>query len=195
VKAVILLGTLKKTALSNTATLCEFFARRLEREGVQCETIRLAEHDIHPGTYSNMGEGDAWPVILEKVLAASVIVFATPIWWANQSSLTQRVIERLDELHDYVMQGNPSGLEGKVAGIIITGDSDGAQAIIGNICSFLNGVGVVVPPYATLSVLWERQAKSQSPTREELLAKYEADYAETADRMIGQLLSYARRKA
>jgi hypothetical protein len=28
------------------------------------------------------------------------------------------------------------------------------------------------------------------PTREELLSKYESDYAETADKMIRQLLKY-----
>ncbi|MES1244419.1 MAG: hypothetical protein ABUT39_22635 [Acidobacteriota bacterium] len=72
---------------------------------------------------------------------------------------------------------------------MITGDSDGAQHIIGSLCNFFNAVGLLVPPYATLSVLWERQAKSANPTREELLKKYEADYAKTADRLIGQLLA------
>jgi hypothetical protein len=32
-KATILLGTLKKTGLSNTETLCEFLSGRMEREG------------------------------------------------------------------------------------------------------------------------------------------------------------------
>ena len=33
-----------------------------------------------------------------KVLASDILIIATPIWWSNQSSLIQRVIERLDEL-------------------------------------------------------------------------------------------------
>ncbi len=88
------------------------------------------------------------------------------------------------------MEGKPSGLEGKVAGIVVTGDSDGSQHIIGNLCNFFNGVGLLVPPYATLTVLWDRQAKSEKPSKAELLRKYESDYAKTADRMIAQLTSH-----
>lgn len=190
-KATILLGTLKKSGLSNTETLCEFLSGRMEREGIRCETVKLLEHEILPGTYSDMGEGDEWPNILRRVLDSEVIILATPVWWGNQSSEIQRVIERLDELHDEILAGKPSRLEGKVGGIVITGDSDGAEHIIGNFCNFFNAVGLLVPPYATLSVLWERQAKDKEPTKEELLRKYESDYAETADKMIQQLFKYA----
>lgn len=190
-RATILLGTLKTSAFSNTETLSEFLAGRMEREGIRCEIVKLASHEIPPGTCSDMGGADEWPAILQKVLDSEIVVFATPIWWNNQSSLIQRVIERLDELHDKVLAGEPSPLDGKVAGIVITGDSDGAQSVIANLCNFFNAVGLLVPPYATLSVLWERQAKGADPTREELLEKYEADYAGTADRMIQRLLQSA----
>lgn len=189
--ATILLATLKSSGLSNTQTLCEFFARRLERRGIACDTVKLVDHRIPPGTYTSMGEGDEWPPILEKVLRSEIVIFATPIWWGGQSSLMQRVIERLDELHDRVLEGESSPLEGKAGGIIITGDSDGAQHVIGNVCNFFNAVGLLVPPYATLSVLWERQAKGTDPTRDELLRKYEADYSGTADRMVEQLVKFA----
>jgi multimeric flavodoxin WrbA len=114
-KATILLATLKQTGLSNTATLCEFLAERMQRAAITCETIKLVDHNIPPGTYSNMGPGDEWPRILDKILASDILIFATPVWWSNQSSLMQRVIERLDELHDHILEGKPSGLEGKVA--------------------------------------------------------------------------------
>ena len=192
-KALILLGTLKKEGLSNTESLCEFLSRRMEREGIDCEIIKLVNHEILPGTYSNMGGRDEWPVILDKVLASEMLILATPVWWGNQSSEIQRVIERLDELHDQVLAGNPSPLDGKVGGIVVTGDSDGAQHIIASMCNFFNAVGLLVPPYATLSVLWERQAKNMNPTKEELLSKYESSYASTADKMIQQLLKYARK--
>lgn len=190
-KTTILLGTLKKSGLSNTKTLCEFLSRRMEREGIRCETVKLVEHEVLPGTYADMGEGDEWPGILEKVPASEIVILATPVSWGNQSSEIQRVIERLDELHDKVLAGEPSPLEGKVGGVVITGDSDGAEHIIGNICNFFNAVGLLIPPYATLSVLWERQAKDKKPTKEVLLHKYESAYAGTADRMIRQLLKYA----
>jgi multimeric flavodoxin WrbA len=193
VKATILLATLKQSGLSHTATLCEFLAARMERAGILCETIKLVDHEIPPGTYSDMGSGDGWPDILARILDSDIIVFATPVWWSNHSSLMQRVIERLDELHDYVMAGKPSGLEGKSGGIVVTGDSDGSQHIIGNICNFFNGVGLVIPPYATLTVLWDKHAKNEKPTRQALLRKYEKEYAKTAERMIEQLVAFAGR--
>ena len=71
-------------------------------------------------------------------------------------------------------------------------DSDGAQHVIGNVSNFFNAIGLLLPPYATLSVLWERQAKGKTPTREELMEKYEKDYGSTADRLVRQLLDHAR---
>jgi len=102
------------------------------------------------------------------------------------------VIERLDEIHDDILADKPSPLEGKVAGIVITGDSDGAEHVIGNISNFFNAVGLLIPPYATLSVLWDKQAKGRKTSKKTLLEKYESSYADTADKMIRQLLKYAR---
>ena len=191
--AIILLATLKRDELSNTQTLSEFLAGRMALRGIDCEIVKLVDHDIPPGTCSSMGDGDGWPDILERILAAQIVIFATPIWWSNHSSLTQRVIERLDELHDRILAGDGSPLDGKVAGIVITGDSDGAQQVIGNICNFCNAIGLLVPPFATLSVLWDRQAKGAAPTKEELLRKYEDQHATTADKMITRLLEHAPR--
>ncbi|MGH7658405.1 MAG: flavodoxin family protein [Gemmatimonadales bacterium] len=192
-KATILLGTLKKAELSNTETLCEFLVGRMEGKGIRCEIIKLVNYEIPPGTCSNLGEGDEWPEVLDKVLDSKIVILATPIWWDSHSSLIQRVIERLDELHDQVLAGESSPLEGRVGGIVITGDSDGSQHIIGNLCNFFNATGLLIPPYATLSVLWKDQAKGANPAREDLLRKYESDYADTADKMIQQLLEYAAR--
>jgi multimeric flavodoxin WrbA len=187
-KALILVATLKKEGLSNTLTLAEFLAETMRSSGIEVNIVRLAELNIPPGTYSDMGEGDEWPDVLTQILAADVLVFATPIWWNNLSSLMQRVVERLDELHDQVMKGKPSGLEKKAAGIVITGDSDGAQSVIATLANFFNAVGLPLPPQATLSVLWDAQAKGKTPTREELVEKYEKDYAKTADTMIKQIV-------
>jgi hypothetical protein len=78
-----------------------------------------------------------------------------------------------------------------VGGVVITGDSDGAQHVIGNVFNFFNALGLVIPPFASLSVLWDRQAKNADATREELMKKYESDYADAADRMIGQMVAHA----
>jgi len=190
-KAVILLGTLKKEGLSNTETLAEFFAGRLQKQGIEYEIIKLVNKNVLPGTYHDMGPGDDWPAILQKITDAGMVIFATPVWWGGHSSEIQKVIERLDKVHDEILAGMESRLADKGAGILITGDSDGAQHIIGNLCNFLNAVGVIVPPYGALSVLWEGQKKEATTTKEELMKKYEGEYTETADTMISQLSRFA----
>ncbi len=191
-KATILLGTLKKEGLSNTEVLSDFLQGFLEKQNINTTIVKLVEHSIWPGTYSDMGEGDEWPAILKQLLDSDIIIFATPIWWNNQSSEIQRVIERLDELHDEIMAGKPARLKGKVGGIVITGDSDGAQHIIANVSNFYNAIGVVFPPFSTLSVLWEKQAKGKNTTRDELMEKYKKDYADTAEKMVKQLIKYSQ---
>ncbi len=193
-KALILLATLKTDELSATATLSEFLAKKMQAAKIEVDTVRLADLNIPPGTYSDMGDGDEWPGVLKQILAADILIFATPIWWNNISSLMQRVIERLDELHDQTMKGKPSGLEKKAAGIVVTGDSDGAQTLIGTLANFFNAIALPLPPSATLTVLWEGQAKGNKTTRKQLLAKYKKDYAKTADKMVKQLLAAAKSK-
>jgi multimeric flavodoxin WrbA len=143
-------------------------------------------------TYLDMGEGDEWPAIFEKIKEASILIFATPIWWGNHSSEMQKVIERLDEINDKLAQGEESVLQNKTGGIIITGDSDGAQHIIGNISNFLNAVGVTVPPFCTLSVMSEEHKKGSEVMKEELLKKFNQNYAETAETMANGLVSYSQ---
>ncbi|MBW7469056.1 multimeric flavodoxin WrbA [Pontibacter aydingkolensis] len=71
------------------------------------------------------------------------------LWWSNRTSEIQRVTERLDELHDEILEGKESKLSGKAGGVVITGDSDGGQHIITNTSNFYNASGVLLPPFAT----------------------------------------------
>lgn len=186
-KAVILLGTLKKSGLSNTEVLSEFFKEQLKQVNIDCEIIKLVNYTILPGTYTQMGPEDEWPLILNKIIEADMILFATPIWWSNHSSEIQRIVERLDHLHDNILEGKPSGLEGKVGGIIITGDSDGAQQVIGILSNFFNAIGLALPPHATLSVLWEGQRKGAETKKEDLMKKYQDEYSSTAQTMVKEM--------
>lgn len=193
-KAIILLGTLKKDTQSNTQVLSEFFTEHLAERGVKSEVVRLVDYRILPGTSSDMGEGDAWPAVFQKVLDADIVIFATPIWWGTYSSEIQRVIERLDAVHDDIMQGKPSPLEGKVGGIIITGASDGAEHIIGMIANFFGNIGLSLPPFASLSVLWSGHEKGNKLSRDELLEKYKEEYTDTARTMVKQLMSSCEKR-
>jgi len=189
-KAIILLATLKQDELSNTEVLANFFSEKLKKNNINSEIIRLVNYNIPPGTYHNMGEDDDWPMILEKLKASEIIIFATPIWWGNHSSEMQKVIERLDEVHDEIRSGKESIFLGKAGGIIITGDSDGTQHIIGNFANFFNAIGLALPPMTSLTVIADEHAKDHKNTKEELMAIYEKDYAETAETMAKNLSDF-----
>jgi multimeric flavodoxin WrbA len=148
------------------------------------------EYEIKPGIKSNMGKGDEWPGILKKVLAADIIVFATPVWWGIQSSLLQRVIERLDELHEELRETGKSRLINKVGGIVVTGEEDGEQHITGNIANFLLSMGVTLPPHcaAVYQGGYERATKSSLGKR----FREEKHIAEAARKMARNLAFFAK---
>lgn len=109
VRALFLLGTLKKKqVLSHTQALCEVVAEIFKaQEKVDSEIIRLRDYDIQPGVKTEIDDDD-WPKIVKKMLRADIIIFATPVWWGIQSSLIQRIIERLDELNDELLETGKS---------------------------------------------------------------------------------------
>jgi multimeric flavodoxin WrbA len=185
-KAIILLATLKAKGTSNTAVLTDFAVEYFTKENIDCEVVRLAEHDISPGTYIDVGTNDDWPAIYTKILAADIVIFATPIWWNNHSSELQRVIERLDEVFDIIEEGKPSPLEGKLGGVIITGDSDGVEHITGNIANFFCSIGVTIPAYSSLGVIWDGHSKQKKTSRAALLEYYRKEYAQDAQAMARQ---------
>ena len=192
--AIFLLATLKhKRAgqeFSHTETLAEVVIECLRQYGVRSQMIRLVEYDIPAGTKSNLGSGDDWPGILKKILASDIVVFATPIWWGIQSSLMQRVIERLDELHDELLETGKSRLTNKVGGIVITGEEDGEQHITGNIANFLLNMGVLLPPHCSVSY----QGEYTRATRNSLGKKFfeEKLTIEAAEKMAKNLAFFAR---
>src|SRR5450432_3183906 len=127
---------------------------------VKTEIIRLVEYEILPGTKSNMGKKDEWPRILEKLARADIIVFATPIWWSGHSSLIQRMLERLDELNDEIVETGNSEFLNKVGGMVITGGEDGVQNVIAGLANFMVWNGLTLPPACSLSYIGNHRAKT-----------------------------------
>jgi multimeric flavodoxin WrbA len=120
-------------------------------------------------------------------LAADIIIFATPVWWGVQSSLIQRVIERLDQIHDEIMDSRKSRLTNKVAGIVVSGDSDGAEHIIGNLANFFAALGLTFPPFCSFTVLWPGLAKNSNKSKEEIWKYLEDTYTSTAKKAAQNL--------
>ena len=53
--------------------------------------------------------------LTEKIRAADIILFATPVWWGGRSSLMQRVIERMDAFDEEYIAGGRSVLYNKLS--------------------------------------------------------------------------------
>jgi len=191
-KAIILLATLKSKGLSNTEILVEFFGEFLSKKNIEFEVIKLVDHQILPGSYTHLDVEDDWPQIYQKILDADILLFATPIWWNNHSSELQRCIERLDEVYDIINSGEDSPLDGKLGGVIITGDSDGVEHITGNIANFFSCIGVTVPPYTSLGVIWEGHSKDSKKTKSQLKQYYAKTYSEDADAMAESLAKHLK---
>ncbi len=109
--------------LSNTEEVANMIIKHMKEHGeVESETIRLSDKNIPVGLKLKESEDDEWPTIADKMKKADIILFATPIWWGQRSSLMQRIIERMDAF-DEGEAGGREALLNKVAGVVVTGSS------------------------------------------------------------------------
>lgn len=144
--AVALVCSLKPSpAESSSALMAEHICNHLGSMGVKTESVRCVDYAISPGVEADMGDGDQWPQIREKLLAADILVLSTPIWLGHPSSVTQRVLERLDaELSSTDDAGRPI-MVGKVAVVGVVGNEDGAHKVISDCFQGLNDIGYTIP--------------------------------------------------
>jgi len=134
-------------ATSNTEEVTNLVLEKMRAESdISDMHVRLADRNIPVGLGFNEGEGDEWPGIVDEIQKADIILFATPIWWGNRSSLMQRVIERMDAFDEEVIAGGRAALLNKVAGIVITGSEDGAQAVMAGMMEVLSFLNFTLPP-------------------------------------------------
>ncbi|PYI37299.1 NADPH-dependent oxidoreductase [Arthrobacter psychrolactophilus] len=156
-KALILVCTLSPSPKrSSSELLASQVAAELSMHAVQSETLRIVDFDVKPGVEKDMGEGDAWPGIRDKIMASDILVLATPIWVGHPSSLAQRVLERLDaELSETDREGRPI-LFDKVAMVAVVGNEDGAHHVIADLSQGLGEVGFSIA--AQGSTYWVGEA-------------------------------------
>ncbi|CUX22548.1 MULTISPECIES: flavodoxin family protein [Agrobacterium] len=150
-KVLALNATLKSSTSaepSSTEKLLTLILRELGNHDVQTETIRLADHDIKPGVTSDEGEGDAWPAIREKIVAADILLFGTPIWLGQPSSVCKRALERMDAFLDETDEQGRMVSYGKVAAVAVVGNEDGAHHVSAELFQALNDVGFTIPANA-----------------------------------------------
>lgn len=146
--AIALNCTLKKSngESSSTDAMIELLAGELKQRGVEfAGTIRVADHDVKPGVTSDEGEGDAWPELRRRILAADILIFGTPIWLGQPSSIAQRVAERMDAFLSETDEQQRMPSYGKVAILAVVGNEDGAHNVSAKLYQALSDTGWTIP--------------------------------------------------
>jgi multimeric flavodoxin WrbA len=170
-RAFALNCTLKPSpADSSCELLLTQVLNQLSTHGVEGQIVRVSDNDIKPGVTSDEGAGDDWPGLREQILAADIFILGTPIWMGHPSSISQRVLERLDAfLGEQDDQGRMISYD-RVACVAVVGNEDGAHHVFAELAQGLSDVGFTLPPEG--SVYWVGEAmqavdfKDKSPTPE-----------------------------
>ena len=145
-KALILNCTLKPSPeTSSTEALAQVVIDELKKGGAETELVRLVDLNLKPGVKTDQGEGDDWPAVHDKIMAANIVVFATPTWVGQMSSVCMRALERMDALFEETDDSGRPVAFGKVGGIVITGNEDGAHHIVATVSQALIDMGFTMP--------------------------------------------------
>ncbi|MFD5630918.1 MULTISPECIES: flavodoxin family protein [unclassified Streptomyces] len=142
---------------SSSQLLAEQVMAEFRDLDVEGEVVRVADFDVRPGVELDMGEGDQWPLLREKVMQADIVLIATPIWLGHPSSICQRVLERLDaELSETDDEGRLLTYN-KVAAVAVVGNEDGAHKVSSDVFQGLNDIGFSLAPGAVTYWVGEAQ--------------------------------------
>ena len=175
-RALALNCTLKKgPEPSSTAALAQVVLDALASRGAEVEMVRVADLVVEPGVVSEpLSETDEWPALRDKVVAADILVIATPTWLGQPSSIAKKVLERMDALLSETQDdGRPIAYD-KVAGVVVVGNEDGAHHCVAEIAQALIDIGYTVPGQA-----WTYWNKGPGPGDEVYLTTDEREWSDT----------------
>jgi multimeric flavodoxin WrbA len=137
-----MIGVLRKAFATHDVTLAD--------------PIRIADYNVKPGVTSDEGDGDDWPQLRERILAADILVFGTPIWLGQISSIAKRVLERMDAFLSETDDKGRMPSYGKVAVAAVVGNEDGAHWATSQLFQALNDTGWTIP--AAAACYWVGEA-------------------------------------
>jgi multimeric flavodoxin WrbA len=144
--ALVLGCSLKKSpAPSSSELLGREVLAALADHDVTGEVVRVVDHDVRFGVSTDEGDGDEWPALREKLMAAQILVISTPIWLGQPSSVCKMVLERLDAELSETDAGGRLLTYGKVAVVAVVGNEDGAHHVTAEVMQALNDVGFSIP--------------------------------------------------
>lgn len=156
IRALLLNCTQRRSpSRSQTQGLVDKAVALFEAENVTCEVVRVIDLDIE---HEYWDESDDWaagekarrpedtPWLVERMRAADIVVFATPITGGMCSAMAHIVLQNLNHLEDFAPDTGQYMFYNKVAGMLITGNEDGAQQVASNVLFNLSRLGFTVPP-------------------------------------------------
>lgn len=162
-RVLVLSCSLKKSPAPSSSELLgtqvlEALQASGETQGVQVsgEVLRVVDHGVAFGVSTDEGHGDGWPAIRSKLLAADVLVLATPIWMGQPASVCKVVLEPLDAEVSETDEEGRFLTHGKVAVVAVVGNEDGAHHTTAEVLQALNDVGFSVA--ANASTYWVGEA-------------------------------------
>ncbi len=148
-KVVMLNCTLKASPEpSNTAALATIVLDELRALEASVEEFRLADLTIDHGVETRISDADDWPRVHDAIVDAAILVVATPTWVGRPSSYAQQMLERLDAMIAETRDDGEPVTWGKVAGVVVTGNEDGAHHCISEISGGLIDIGFTIPGQA-----------------------------------------------
>ena len=130
---------------SSSQKILDQLLRALHKHDVESSSVRAVDHDIKPGVKADEGKGDAWPLLREKILAANILVLATPIWMGQPSSVVKRILERMDAFLGEIDKRGRYPTFGRVALVAVVGNEDGAHHVTAELYQALADVGFTIP--------------------------------------------------
>ena len=174
---------------SSTDLMIRVVSDALAKRGVTlAETLRLANYSILPGVTSDEGEGDQWPDLRRRILAHDILIFGTPIWLGQMSSIAKRALERMDAFLSETDDKGRMPSFGKVAVAAIVGNEDGAHRITADLFQALNDVGWTIP--AGGACYWVGEAMQSTDLKD--LPEIPDKVQETAEMLASNAAHLAR---
>lgn len=143
---------------SSTQKLLDQLLAGLTKRDVETDSVRLVDLNIKPGVSHDEGDGDDWPGVRSRIMAADILVVVTPIWVGQPSSVAKRVLERMDAILGDIGDDGRYPTFGKVAIVGVVGNEDGAHHVSAELYQGLADFGFTIP--AGSSAYWVGEAMS-----------------------------------
>ncbi len=160
---------------SSTDVLLRQVLDELRSHDVTGEIVRAVDQNIKPGVEHDEGEGDAWPDLTRRILAADILVLGTPIWLGQPSSVCKRVLERLDAFIHDMDDRKRMKTYNRVALVAVVGNEDGAHHVSAELFQGLADCGFTIP--ANGMTYWVGEAMKAKDYKEFSEAPKEVDVA------------------